>query len=73
MDDGTFIFAWIDGGTRKMVLTTNKGKPIKAGYLGESLESWKDPSTWNDAGVAYTIKNFEGKEGWWTSLSQKIF
>ena len=44
------------GFNKKMVQTTNKGKPIKAGYLGKSSESWKDPSTWTDNGVFYTIK-----------------
>ena len=62
LDDGSFIFVWVDGGTRKMVQTTNKGKTIKAGYLGKGSESWKDPSAWNDYGL-YRIKNFKGREG----------
>ena len=73
LDDGTFIFVWFDGNNKKMVQTTNKGQTIKAGYLGISSESWKDPSTWTDNGVFYRIENFKGKRGWWTSLSQKIW
>ena len=74
LDNGTFIFVWFDGNNKKMVQTTNKGKPIKAGYLSiYSSESWKDPSTWTDGGDFYRIENFKGKRGWWTSLSQKIF
>ena len=72
LDDGTFIFVWIDGDAKKMVWTTNKGIAIKAGYLGISSELWKDPSTWTDY-TDYTIKNFKGKKGWWASLFQKIF
>ena len=74
LNDGTFIFVWVNTGFRKMVLTTNKGMTIKVGYLGASSESWKDPSTWIDNGSFYDIKNFKGRvKGLWTSLSQKIF
>ena len=48
-----------------MVHATNKGIAIKAGYIGTSSESWRDPSTWTDNGSSYLIKNFKGREGWW--------
>ena len=58
--------------SRKMVHTTNQGTAIKAGYIGASSESWRDPSTWTDNGVAYTIKNFKGREGWWTFILTRV-
>ena len=68
LNDGDFIFVWVNDGFRKMVLTTNKGITIKAGYLRTSSpESWSNPSTWIDNGSFYTIKNFRGR-GRWTPL-----
>ena len=66
LNDGNLIFVWVNDPYWKMVLTTNKGIAIKAGYLRtSSSESWMDPSTWTDNSF-YSIKNFRGR-GRWTS------
>ena len=61
LDNGNFIFSWIDGVYRKMVLTQNDGTTIKAGYLGRSDSTWKNRSKWQSTG--YSISNFVGKQG----------
>ena len=50
-----------------MVLVTNDGRFVQAGYLFYSTsEKWKDPSTWTERtknpNEKYSIINFDGKE-----------
>ena len=59
LSDGNFVFFWIDGGYRKMVLTRNDGETLQAGYLDSSSNNWRDPFDWIHAD--YTISNFKGK------------
>ena len=58
MNDGRFIFMWIDGELRKMVLTENDGTQIAAGYLDKPENDWRDENTWYSG--SYEINNFQG-------------
>ena len=58
LSDGSFIFTWIDGDSRKMVLTENDGTHITSGFLAKHISSWSDERTW-DIGL-YEINNFQG-------------
>ena len=59
LQDTNFIFSWDDVDYKKMVLTSNTGVQIKAGYLHQPATSWKDPNTWEPAAptIMYTISN----------------
>jgi len=57
LNNGNFIFYWINGPYRKMVLTTNSGKQIKSGYVMKGDSFWKDVSKWKPYG--YSISNFK--------------
>ena len=63
LDDGNFIFWWLDGPIRKMVLTTNYGKQMQQGYLA-AAELWENPETWRTITNAfYYIENFQPRQG----------
>ena len=58
--NGSFIFAWKDGGYHMMVLTTNDGTFLRAGALhNDFANTWIDPSSWK-ARANYEILNFRG-------------
>ena len=64
MDDGNVIFQWIDGVTRKMVITSNYGSIIKDGFLPESDTSWRDPDNWKtETKGLFTITNYTPRQG----------
>ena len=63
LENGNFIFSWIDENMRKMVLTTNKGEVMEAGHVDEDVEDWTDVSTWINHRGEYWITNFEGVSG----------
>jgi len=58
LENGNFIFYWINGPYRKMVLTTNDGRQIKSGWVKKDDSSWTDISKWQPYG--YSISNFKG-------------
>ena len=63
LPDGNFIFWWLDGPIRKMVLTTNYGKQMQQGYLA-AAELWENPETWRTITNAfYYIENFQPRQG----------
>ena len=71
--NGNFVFSWIDGANRKMVLTGNNGEYVEHGYmpLGSiSGSNWKNASNWSERSTDgfYSITNFVGKKGIHLSL-----
>ena len=55
-----FIFAWINDGYQKMVLTTNQGQTIRDGWV---RSTWMNSSTWSldpSGPNFYSISNFQG-------------
>ena len=58
MQDGRFIFMWIDGALRKMVSTQNNGTRITSGYLDKHVQDWVNESTWIRS--HYETHNFQG-------------
>ena len=59
LDNGNFIFSWIDGSWRKMVLTSNTGTAIKDGYVSKDATNYKDTTSWK-SGPGYYLTNFKG-------------
>ena len=64
LQDGSFIFSWVDGKYRKMVLTDNSGVIVKTGFVAVAVKTWKEFSVWKSSDI-YSISNFMGfKQGW---------
>ena len=62
--NGDFIFSFLDGSWRKMVLTSNEGLFIKYGYLPKGDISWADKNSWRqESNTQYTVINFKGFKG----------
>ena len=59
-----YIFHWVDGLSRKMVLASNFGQILKDGEMDESEDSWMDSENWSESGKGkYSITNFQGRQG----------
>ena len=71
LQDGSFIFSWVDGKYRKMVLTDNSGVIVKTGFLAVSVRTWKDSSEWKSSDI-YSISNFMGFKQGWCFVKRKI-
>ena len=62
-ENGNFIFWWLDGPIRKMVMTSYHGTAIKDGYLA-ATQLWDNPKTWYSNGNGfYYINNFQPRQG----------
>ena len=66
LDNGNIIYSTTkdDGKTRKLILTSNHGNPLKDGYLPANDKSWRDPNTWKSRTKGlYTISKFKPRQG----------
>ena len=61
-ENGDFIFYIKEDSYRKMVLSSNSGAVLTAGYLPLKAKDWKNSKKWRYA-TWYRIVNFRGVSG----------
>ena len=64
LSTGNFIFSYKTPSYNMMVLTTNYGAQIAAGYVNPSYTTWTDTSTWLPKPYGFfSTSNFTGSKG----------
>ena len=61
-ENGDFIFYVDDDNYKKMVLTSNTGSFLQAGYLDINATNWEDSTKWKHADW-YKVDNFKPSTG----------
>ena len=56
--DDLYIFYWINGGVRKMVLADSNGQSLQFGAAAENNTDWMNYNTWIFINELYEISNF---------------